>query len=347
YIQRGQDLATKARGIRRFLSEGDVMREVTETRCTRGAEIARLLGFSSLVSDAVRDIDEHWDGRGAPRGLKGEETGIVARVLGVAQTLEVFVTDCGIVEAYRMLGRRRGRWFDPAIVAACGSFRDDAEFWGAHAARAEALTLEIPVAAAAQTVVDSEIDDICEAFAQIVDAKSSFTAEHSTRVTAYAVELGRAFGFETERLRMLRRAALLHDVGKLGVSNGILEKPGKPTDEEFAAIRLHPRFTWDILSPIRGFSRLADLAAAHHERLDGRGYWRGWDAERLDLDMRILAVADVFDALSADRPYRGAMTMTEVFGILDRESGVALDASCIEILRERYGDRSEPLRLAA
>lgn len=347
YVERGQGLATRLRGLQRAAREKDVMREVTEARCTRGAEIARLLGFSPLVSDAIRDLDEHWDGRGAPRGLKGDQTGIVARVLGLAQTLEVFVTNFGVGEAFRMLERRRGRWFEPALVAACAGFRDDAEFWRAHAARAEAVTLEIPVAAAAQTVVDAEIDSICEAFAQIVDAKSSFTAEHSTRVTGYAVELGRAYGFAPGRLRTLRRAALLHDVGKLGVSNGILEKPGRPTDAEFDTIRLHPRFTWEILSPIRGFSRLADLAAAHHERLDGRGYWRGWDACQLDLDMRILAVADVFDALSADRPYRGAMTMPEVFAILDRESGVGLDADCVDVLRETYLDGARPLGLAA
>ncbi len=346
YVEHGKGPLTKIRGLRRILSEGDVMREVTAARCARGAEIARLLGFPPLVADAVRDLDEHWDGRGAPEGLKEREVGIVARVLGLAQTLEVFVSTFGVGEAYRMLGKRRGRWFEPALVDACGGFRHDADFWRAHVARAEAATLEIPVAAAAETIAEAEIDAVCEAFAMIVDAKSSFTAEHSTRVTRYAVELGRDFGFAPERIQTLRRAALLHDVGKLGVSNGILEKPGKPTDEEFAAIRLHPRFTWDILSPIRGFGRLADLAAAHHERLDGRGYWRGWDADRLDLDMRILAASDVFDALSADRPYRGAMPITEVFAILEKESATGLDPRCVGALRDRYL-AAAPLPLAA
>ena len=343
YVERGQGLATKVRGLKRALGEKDVMREVTEVRCTRGAEIARLLGFDALVSDAVRDLDEHWDGKGAPRGLKGEETGIVARVLGLAQTLEVFVTNFGVGDAFRMLENRRGRWFDPALVDACRAFRSDGEFWRAHAMRTEARTLEIPIAAAAQTVADAEIDSICEAFASIIDAKSSFTAEHSTRVTGYAVELGRCFGFAPERLRTLRRAALLHDVGKLGVSNGILEKNGKLTDAEFDAVKRHPRHTWEILSPIRGFARLADLAAAHHERLDGRGYWRGRGADELDLDMRILAVADVFDALSADRPYRGAMPIERVFGILDEESGRALDAGCVAALKERYLEAALPM----
>ena len=346
-IERGQGLGKKLSGLKRALAEKDVMREVTETRCTRGAEIARLLGFSPLVSQAVLDLDEHWDGNGAARGLRGEEIGILPRILGLAQTMEVFVTNFGVPEAYRMLRRRERRWFDPELVKACRAFREDSEFWRGHAERTEMKTLEIPIAAAAQTVADAEIDAICEAFAQIVDAKSSFTAEHSTRVTGYAVELGEAFGFAPERLRTLRRAALLHDIGKLGVSNGILEKDGKLTDEEFAAVRLHPRFTWEILTPIRGFARLADIAAAHHERLDGRGYWRGLDASQLDLDMRILAVADVFDALSADRPYRGAMPREKVFAILEEESRAALDPECVRVLRERYLSGAAPFPLAA
>ena len=336
YVEHGRSPLKKFQGLKRLLSAGDLMREVTAARCARGAEIARLLGFPKLVSDAVRDLDEHWDGRGAPHGLKCDATGIVARVLSLAQTMEVFVTSFGVGEGYRMLAKRRGKWFEPALVDACREFRDDTDFWSSHAARAHAATLDIPVSAAAETVAETEVDSICEAFAQIVDAKSSFTAEHSTRVTQYSIELGKDFGFAPARLRTLRRAALLHDVGKLGVSNDILEKSGKLTDEEFAAVRLHPRYTWEILSPVRGFARLADLAAAHHERLDGRGYWRNWDAEKLDLDMRILCACDVFDALSADRPYRGAMPIAQVFAILDKESVAALDPDCVEALRERY-----------
>jgi putative nucleotidyltransferase with HDIG domain len=180
----------------------------------------------------------------------------------------------------------------------------------------------------------------------IVDAKSSFTAAHSSRVTEVAVELGMLFGFDQDRLRTLRRAALLHDIGKLGVPNSILEKPGRLDGDEYLRVQQHPRHSFEILKPIRAFHRVADIASAHHERLDGKGYWRGLTASELDLDMRILAVADVFDALSAERPYREALPLPEVFAIMDREAGTGLDASCVDALRARKWQDSEMQRAA-
>ncbi len=324
--------------LRRMLTDvgspKQVMDGVTHARCTRGAEIALMLGFDSETASAVRDLDEHWDGKGAPRHLKGDAIPLLARILCVSQTLEVFVTAFGINEAYEMLSRRAGSWFDRDIATACLSFRNDAAFWNDHATRAQDATLDLEIPAVAQIAEQADIDRICEAFALIVDAKSSFTAEHSTRVTQHALDIADVFGLSPERRTTLRRSALLHDVGKLGVSNAILEKPGKPTDDEFEAIRRHPKFTYDILRPITGFARIADIAAAHHERLDGRGYWRGLRAEELDLDMRILAVADVFDALSAERPYRGALPMDQVFAILAEEARTGLDPDCVRALRE-------------
>ena len=132
------------------------------------------------------------------------------------------------------------------------------------------------------------------------------------------------------------RAGLLHDIGKLGVPTAVLEKPGKLTEEEFGRVRAHPTNTGRILGMIQGFDRVTEIAAAHHERLDGRGYHRGIGAEGLDLDMRILAVADVFDALSAARPYRGALEMSEVFAIMERDAGQALDADLIGLMKDRY-----------
>ena len=180
------------------------------------------------------------------------------------------------------------------------------------------------------------IDAICDAFAQIIDAKSPFTSEHSFRVRDYSVVLGQSFGMAGKRLATLRRAALLHDIGKLSVSNTILDKAGKPTEEEWASIKKHPYYTQQILAQINGLERLTEIAAAHHERLDGSGYFRGLSAKDLDLDMRILAAADVFDALSAERPYRGALPLNEVYGIMDRDAGRALDGECIAMLKETY-----------
>jgi len=314
---------------------GKVMNEVTEARCTRGAEIARRLGFDSEVSDAVKYLDEHWDGKGAPYGLKGYDIPLLAQILCLGQTFEVFQVAFGTHDAYEMLSDREGKWFNPELCSAMRKFQHDQEFW---LGQTECDLSDCADLLQAEAAVEADIDSICEAFAMIIDAKSSFTSEHSTRVTTYAVALGRYFGFDKSRLKTLQRAGLLHDIGKLGVPTTILEKPGKLDDDEFARVRAHPRYSDAILRPIPTFEGIAELASSHHERLDGKGYWRGLEADQLSLDARVLTAADVFDALTAKRPYRDAMPAADALKIMRKEEGTAFDFSCLAALDEIYGD---------
>jgi HD-GYP domain-containing protein (c-di-GMP phosphodiesterase class II) len=315
-----------------------VMDEVTAARCFRGADIAKQLGFGDEASDAIRHLDEHWDGKGSPTHISGEQIPLLSRILCLSQTFELFVTELGIDAGYEMLAQRQGRWFDPRLVTATSAIRDDEPFWKEHAAmvRGEA---NIQAPESAQAATEADVDEVCEAFASIVDAKSSYTAQHSWRVMKYSVALATVgVEAESERLTMLRRAALLHDIGKLGVSNSILDKPGRLTDAELYQVRIHPQYSYEILSCIRGFKRIAEVAANHHERLDGSGYWRGLAADDLDMDMRILAAADVFDALTAKRPYRDAMDPADAIKLMEKDSGVGLDATCVGALSEIGGE---------
>ncbi|MFQ3609992.1 MAG: HD domain-containing phosphohydrolase [Fimbriimonadales bacterium] len=323
-----------------------VMDEVTLTRCTQGAQIARYIGFDEPVAKAIEYLDEHWDGKGSPYKLKGEQIPLLARILCMGQTMEVFAATLGVTATYEMLDKRSGRWFDPELVKVARSFQDDTEFWRRHAEHLQNPTCAIHPSEFTRRVSASDIDRICEAFAMIVDAKSSFTAEHSRRVAQYAVQIAQALGWDEQQVQFIYRAGLLHDIGKLGVTNAILEKPGRLTDEEFQQVRNHPRYSYEILRQVKAFEWLAEVAGAHHERLDGRGYWRGLTEEALTMEMRILAVADVFDALSAERPYRPALPLSEVFTIMEREVGSALDGTCVTILRELY-PFDEPLGIAA
>jgi len=156
-----------------------------------------------------------------------------------------------------------------------------------------------------------------------------------------AVEIGQWFGMSTQNLKQLRRAALLHDIGKLSVPNSILEKPAKLTAEEWTVVKAHPYYTYEIVKKIPGFERLGQDAAAHHEKLDGSGYWRGLHGEHLSRYARILAVADIFDALHAKRPYRDAMPLEQVFQLLRKDAPHALDLPCVEALIASKTD-SEP-----
>jgi HD-GYP domain-containing protein (c-di-GMP phosphodiesterase class II) len=319
------------------------MDQATAARCTRGATIATQLGFDVHTAQAVQHLDEHWDGKGSPSHLEKDATPIVARILCVCQTLEIFVTSFGIEAGYEMLEERCGTWFDPDLVQATNSLKSD-QLWEDHAHHVAGLPVTLPEPESALAKPLTDIDRVAEAFAEVIDAKSAFTGEHSSRVNGYAMELAGYFDFDADRKQVLSRAGLLHDIGKLGVPNSILDKPDRLTDTEFDRVKLHPKFTYEILGQIRGQERMTEIAANHHERLDGKGYWRGLGADQLDLDMRILAAADVFDALSAARPYREALPLTKVFAIMDEMAGNHLDPACVCGLKEIHaGEETLPM----
>ena len=315
----------------------DIKREAADlnnARCDRGARIVAMLGFSPEAAGAVRALDEHWDGSGRPDGLEGEAIPLISRITCLAQTAEVFMSTDGPAAALEVVRERRGRWFDPRIADVFLSISPDDPLWMriVDDTAAEVLRDLEPVGGIA--FADEEgLDRVAEAFARVIDAKSPCTARHSEGVAAYAVAIGEEVGFDPIRLRSLRRAGLLHDIGKLGVSNRILDKADKLTDAEYAEVKLHPLYTEQILGRISAFSDIAVAAAAHHERLDGRGYHRGVGADQLSAEARILAVADVFEALTADRPYRGRLDPDVAFEVLWKGAGAAFDPTYIAALR--------------
>ena len=318
----GSGLRRRIAVLRGIRDGGDVTRQFTEARCDRGAEIARMLFLSEETAMAIRSLDEHWDGRGLPDGLSGEEIPRAARILCLAQTIEIFHATGGVKAARAMAKHRRGRWFDPSLVDAFLRFCGDREFWVAldapDVSKWEPPDLALPGD-------DARLDRISEAFARVIDAKSPFTAHHSQRVAEIADGIAMVLDFGADERRTLRRAALLHDIGKLAISNRILDKPGKLSAEEFRAVQTHPAHTLRILERAPCFADLADLAANHHEKLDGSGYPRSLGADALDLPMRVLAVADIYEALTADRPYRGPLPVEEALAIIDRDVPGRLD----------------------
>jgi putative nucleotidyltransferase with HDIG domain len=232
---------------------------------------------------------------------------------------------------FQMASMRRGRWFDPALVDVLLGMRADQHFWTRLTtvdALAELRRTDVPDTKTG--VTEQDLDRTAEAFAHVIDAKSPWTYRHSTGVADIAVRVARVLGLPDEIRRELRRAALLHDLGKLGVSNLILDKPSRLDAREFAAVKMHPMHTAQILDRVPVLAPLSDLAAAHHERLDGRGYHRGAGAAQLSLPQRILAIADVGDALRTSRPYRAGLPTDQVLAIMRRDIGAGLDGDCVE-----------------
>lgn len=328
-------LSERIRAIVNILQNGgEISRSLIETRCHRGADIAARMRFSQAVQDGILSLDEHWDGSGKPEGLKAGEIPRISGIALLAQVIDIFHTENGVAAALREAGARAGDWFDPALVDAFLSAQADPEFWAVlEAPDLASRVFAMQPALASEPVDEDYLDDIAAAFAEVVDAKSPFTADHSNRVTLYTDMIAEEMGLDAGHRRWLRRAALLHDLGKLGVSNQVLDKPGKPDADEWAAIRRHPAESEAILARVAAFCDIAPVAAAHHERLDGKGYPYGLKGDDICLEARILTVADVFDALSADRPYRAAMPISKALAILDADAGTAFDPACIAALK--------------
>jgi HD-GYP domain-containing protein (c-di-GMP phosphodiesterase class II) len=322
------------------LRKDEVGRGMIEIRCERGAEVVRILGLPEATAEAVRNLDEHWDGKGHPKGLVGEQIPLLGRILCLAQTVDVFFCAYGLDAVATMLNNRRQRWFDPELVYQLAGILGDSAFW-------ESLRTENPAALTAEfeppdrifEATEDRLDAVTRAFARVIDAKSAWTAHHSERVARLAQSMARALGATAEEERDLVRAGRLHEIGMLGVSSLILEKPSALTPEEWNDVRRHPEFTLAILGRVVPFRQVAEIAAAHHEHLDGTGYPRGLVARELGLPARILAVATRAEALLADRPHRRAMSPGEMLGVLAPLSGRKLDESCFEVLREL---KSEP-----
>jgi HD-GYP domain-containing protein (c-di-GMP phosphodiesterase class II) len=330
----GQSLATRVRHIVALARGADqTTRDLISIRCERGASIARQLGFPESTASAIRSLDEHWCGRGHPEGLAGDAIPLLARIANLAQTVEAFHESHSVEVALRVARKRRGRWFDPRLVDMVVGWRTDDRWWRALRAPnvRERLIAAEPMDELRQ--VDNEgLDLIALAFADIVDAKSPFTSRHSSRVADYARAVATALGADAEGQRRLYRAGLLHDIGKLGVSNRILDKAGSLTTAEWNEVRQHPKYTLSILSPVSAFGDFAWTAALHHEKLDGSGYPWGLRAPQLDLSARVLAVVDIYDALTSDRPYRPGMSHEEAIRIIGAERGTTLDADVVDAL---------------
>ena len=170
------------------------------------------------------------------------------------------------------------------------------------------------------TVGPDALDAVLAAFADFADLKSPWIRGHSRRVASLAEEAGRHAGLDDAACDDLRRAGLVHDLGRVAVENGIWDKPGPLTTSEWERVRLHPYYTERILARCRSLASLVEPASSHHERLDGSGYHRSLPAEALSRDDRILAAADVFAALTADRPHRPAFADDEAARTLEAEA---------------------------
>lgn len=313
---------------------GRTLSALQQLRSAQGAELARQLSLSEGVAHAIGALDEHWDGRGGPQGLPGEAIPLGARIALLAQQTERAFAGGGPAAALQLARRQSGRWFDPHLVQMLLLCGRDPGFWESLLdPQLDELLLADPVWCGQPLPDADHLDDIAATFGLVADAKSPALRGHSERVSALCDAMALRLGLPEPRRRTLRRAAALHDLGRLGVSSLLIERPGPLGPAELARVRQHVRHTRRLLSRIPGFEPLARLCGDHHERLDGSGSPCGLSARQLPLDARLLGVADLYDALVSPRPHRAALLPAQALQQLRAQADAGrLDGRCVEVL---------------
>lgn len=318
-------------------------KQTIATHCEVAGMLAARIGIGPKVAEYIGAVFERWDGKGLPGLMRGDAIPLPVRIVSAARDVEVFARTEGWETTAATLGKRSGTAYDPAIAAI---LLEHGQQWLSEIE--ETSSLEAVVAAEPGSPLlarENDLDRVLHAFADFVDLKSPFTLGHSSGVAEIAAAAGKEMGLSEDECRDLRRAAFLHDLGKAGVPNGILDKPGKLSQAEWERIRLHPYLTERILSCSPPLRYLTQLAGSHHERLDGSGYHRGSSGGAQTRACRILAAADAYQAMSQERPYRPALDRPAREAALKTEAGQGkLDAEAVRAVLSASGHATRGAR---
>jgi HD-GYP domain-containing protein (c-di-GMP phosphodiesterase class II) len=331
HLGAGEPLLARARLAVAFVAGGRQDVDAMFDNHWRAADaLAERLGLGRAVRDAVAQTFERWDGKGVPDGSRGDDLLIATRLVNLADVVAVFHRAGGARAALAVAAARRGTQFDPALVdlleAAAGDLFAELEAvtgWDAVMAVAPDL---------GAVLTEAELDSALEAVADFVDLKSPYTISHSRNVADLVARAAGEAGLPPADVTALRRAALVHDLGRLGVSNAVWDKPAGLTQGERERMRMHPYLTERMLASSPPLASLATLAVQHHERLDGSGYPHGVTGEQLSPAARLLAVADTYRAKAEPRPHRPECAPAEIAAHLRAEvragrlCGAAVDA---------------------
>lgn len=303
--------------IARLLGDG-VAIDAHNRACVESAGwLGRLAGISDDLVALVAPVDARWDGRGVPAGLAGEDIPLPVRIHQVADLAEVCWHREGAEAALAAVARRAGGALDPALATAFARVGP-----ARLAAFAEGGAFERCLAAEPEPrlwVDAAGLDDVCRAFAHFADLKAPCFAGHSHGVSRLADRAAVLLGLSATQRVDLRRAGLVHDLGRVAVNNAVWERPGPLGYVDRERVREHALRTERILAASPVLAPLGALAASAHERLDGQGYHRALPAAALPLEARVLAAADVCQALGEPRPHRPAHPPEHVAALLAEE----------------------------
>jgi HD-GYP domain-containing protein (c-di-GMP phosphodiesterase class II) len=351
HLGAGRPAMERARLGAGFLGDGRRAAEaMLENHWLAADGLAARLGLPQRVRDSVEQTFERWDGKGSPKGAKGEQILLTSRLVALADVVEVFHRAGGAGAAVTVARQRRGTQFDPQVVdlftgqtASLFAGLDEASSWDA------VIGAEPVPGAPGVRLAGPEFDAALEAVADFTDVKSPFTIGHSRAVADLAAQAARLAGLSDQAATLIRRAGLVHDLGRLGVPNTIWDKRGPLSHAEAERVRLHPYLTERMLVCSPALAPLAAVAVQHHERLDGSGYPRGLSGGALSPEGQILAAADFYHSRTEPRPYREACDAGEAASRLRAEARAGrLNADAVTAVLSAAGHPAtrRPARLA-
>ena len=312
FARRLRRLATLMTAGRAFMNEANA------GHCEVAQRLARRLGVDDAALGPLGAVFERWDGSGGPRRLRGTELPVAIRLAHVAWDIDVFGVEAGMEGWTAVLRRRSGKTLDPdAVSAALGSPAELDEVLRLGSPRDAYIAAE--PGAAEGGAVSGDADAVASVIADFVDLKSDHLTGHSRAVAAVAATAAAHLGMDAQRVDVVRRAGLVHDLGRVAVSASIWDRPGPLSDAEWEAVRLHAYHGERILCRTALLADAAAIAATHHERIDGSGYHRGATLAQLPPECRVIAAADAFAAMTEARAHRGALSTRDACRALSEE----------------------------
>ncbi len=320
-------------------SAPDVIVDRVVDHAVHGARLSHELGLPQEAVRAISCHHEQWDGSGYPHGLVGNEIPIAGRVIGVADQIEALIAqEASPLHARRnmphWLSRFAATVADPELMAAARGLTGGDSFW--LGLFGPSLLLELKAECSRlKEPKHARLLPFAERFAEVVDGRFSFTVGISSRVAKLTESLGKSVGMTEPRLKLLRIAALLHDLGQLGVPERIMAKPGILSVDELEVLRQHPASSRDIVAGITGLEEVAEWIGSHHEWADGRGYPDGKLGDEIPLESRILAIADAYVGMTSDRPHRLRMDPDDGIRRLRGAAGSQFDRDLLSVFAER------------
>jgi HD-GYP domain-containing protein (c-di-GMP phosphodiesterase class II)/DNA-binding CsgD family transcriptional regulator len=343
-IAPGGSLVKRFRIFAGIVTDHDHVEQFHRTICDASTQLTEIIGAGPRIMNALEQLCERWDGRGAPSQVQGEAMALPMRLHQIGHVVEIAHHRDGRAAAAAVVRRRAGRHFDPRLASALLEAQDPL-FEAIEDPRVFERFIQLepePI----EWADERRIDHLAHALAIFTDLKSPIFMIHSTGVAALAERAAGELGLGADETRALRLAALLHDIGRVSVPNSIWTHPGPLDWSAWEQVRLHPYYTGRILGPIEALAPVAEIATAAHERLDGSGYPQHRAAPSLSLPARVLAAADMAFAMTEDRPHRAALSPDAIARALVAEvTAGRLDARAVDAVLASLGlpDRAPQL----